>query len=90
MFDDLKNKKPVKLFTDQFRTPISLKDTSRIISELAEMDIKGETINLGAWKEFPDMTSERSCALLLVTIKIFFKKVQRTKFPIIPKLKMFL
>jgi len=47
MFDDLKNKKPVKLFTDQFRTPISLKDTSRIISELAEMDIKGETINLG-------------------------------------------
>ena len=47
MYDELKNKKPVKLLTDQFRTPISLKDVSRIISALAEMDIKGETINLG-------------------------------------------
>jgi dTDP-4-dehydrorhamnose reductase len=47
MFNDLQSNKPIKLFIDQFRTPISLKDASRIISELAKMDIKGETINLG-------------------------------------------
>lgn len=47
MLDDLKNKKPVKLFTDQFRTPISLNDASRIIVELTEMNIKNEIINIG-------------------------------------------
>ena len=45
--NELKNNKLVKLFTDQYRTPISLKDASQIISELVEIDIKGETINLG-------------------------------------------
>jgi dTDP-4-dehydrorhamnose reductase len=39
--------KSVKLFTNQFRTPISLKDASKIIVELANTDLKNETINLG-------------------------------------------
>jgi len=47
MFDDLKNNKPVKLFTNQFRTPIPLIDVSRIITDLAGMDLKSETMNLG-------------------------------------------
>jgi dTDP-4-dehydrorhamnose reductase len=47
MYDELKKNRPVKLFTDQFRTPISLKDAANIITDLAEMDIVGETINLG-------------------------------------------
>lgn len=47
MYDELKNNRPVKLFADQFRTPISLNDASRIIAHLTEMDLKGETINLG-------------------------------------------
>jgi dTDP-4-dehydrorhamnose reductase len=47
MHDDLKNKKPTKLFSDQYRTPISLSDSARIIIELTELDLKGETINLG-------------------------------------------
>ena len=47
IYNELKNNKPVKLFTDQFRTPISLIDASRIIADLAEMDIKEEIINLG-------------------------------------------
>ncbi len=47
IYNELKNKKPVKLFTDQFRTPISLIDASRIIADLAEMDLKEEIINLG-------------------------------------------
>lgn len=47
IYDDLKNGKPTKLFTDQYRTPISLIDASSIIAQLAELDLKNETINLG-------------------------------------------
>ena len=47
MYEELKNGTPVKLFTDQHRTPISLKDASEIIIKIAEMDIIGEVINLG-------------------------------------------
>ncbi|MGB5288876.1 MAG: sugar nucleotide-binding protein, partial [Ignavibacteriaceae bacterium] len=47
MFENLKIRKPVKLFSNQFRTPISLNDASRIIIELASIGVKEETINLG-------------------------------------------
>ena len=47
MNDELKNGRPVKLFTDQYRTPISLQDASDIITKITEIDISGETINLG-------------------------------------------
>jgi len=47
MHDQLKNKRLVKLFNDQFRTPISLEDAAKIIVELAQMDVKSETINVG-------------------------------------------
>lgn len=47
LYNDLKNRKPVRLLTDQFRTPISLKDSANIITDLLEIDLKGETINLG-------------------------------------------
>jgi len=47
MLDNLSNGKTVRLFTDQFRTPISLKDASKIIIELVKMDLKRETLNLG-------------------------------------------
>jgi dTDP-4-dehydrorhamnose reductase len=47
IFNDLKEGKTVKLFTDQFRTPVSLNDASRLIVEFAGTDLNGETINLG-------------------------------------------
>ncbi len=47
MYNKLKKGETVKLFTDQFRTPISLIDAARIISILCEKEIKGEIINLG-------------------------------------------
>ncbi|MDT3697734.1 MAG: NAD(P)-dependent oxidoreductase [Ignavibacterium sp.] len=47
MLNDLKDKKRVKLFTDQYRTPLSLKEAARIISELIAKGIKSETINFG-------------------------------------------
>lgn len=47
MIDSLKNNKPVKLFIDQFRTPISLKETAEIIVRFSNLDVKSEIINLG-------------------------------------------
>jgi dTDP-4-dehydrorhamnose reductase len=47
MFTNLFSKMPVKLFTDQFRTPISLIDASRIITELIDKEDVNGTINLG-------------------------------------------
>ncbi len=47
MYNDLADGKPVKLFTDQFRTPISLIEAAKVISELIQLDIKSEIINLG-------------------------------------------
>ncbi len=47
MFDELRNGNTVKLFTDQYRTPLALKEAARMISELIEKNISGEVINLG-------------------------------------------
>jgi dTDP-4-dehydrorhamnose reductase len=47
MYDDLKQNKPVKLFTDQYRTPLSLLEASRIINEIINPEIKSEVINFG-------------------------------------------
>jgi dTDP-4-dehydrorhamnose reductase len=47
MFINLKQGKQTKLFTDQYRTPISLLESARIINELISIDIKSEIINFG-------------------------------------------
>jgi len=47
MHKDLHQGKPVSLFTDQFRTPLSLIEASRIINEIVSSDIKSEVINFG-------------------------------------------
>lgn len=46
-FIDLKQNRPVKLFTDQYRTPLSLIEASRIINEIVGIDIKAEIFNFG-------------------------------------------
>ena len=47
MYNNFKADKPVKLFYDQFRTPLSLHEASKIIGELCIKDIKSEIINVG-------------------------------------------
>lgn len=47
MLDNFRKGMKSKLFYDQFRTPLSLKEAARIISELIKMEIKGETVNFG-------------------------------------------
>ena len=47
MYNNLKQGKSVKLFTNQFRTPLALHDAARMIKELIQKDIKKEIINFG-------------------------------------------
>lgn len=47
MYNNLKNDKPVKLFFDQYRTPISLQQATKIIGELCGKNTKNEIINVG-------------------------------------------
>ncbi len=47
MYNNLKENKVVKLFSDQYRTPISLYEAARIISSLIKLNVKGEIINFG-------------------------------------------
>jgi len=47
MYKNLKNKNKVKLFYDQFRTPVSLLEAARIIGSLCKINVKGEIINTG-------------------------------------------
>ncbi len=45
--ENLKSEREVKLFSDQFRSPLYVKDAARMIGELIEKNIKGEIINFG-------------------------------------------
>lgn len=47
MYNALKAGKNVKLFYDQFRTPLSLFEAARIINHLCKSDIKNEILNFG-------------------------------------------
>ncbi len=47
MYNNLKAGNTVKLFHDQYRTPLSLTEAARIINELCNKNIKSEVINVG-------------------------------------------
>jgi dTDP-4-dehydrorhamnose reductase len=47
IFNELKNRRPVKLFYDQYRTPLSIWNAARIVSNLLKLNIKNEIINFG-------------------------------------------
>lgn len=77
MYQDLQNEKPVKLFTDQYRTPLSLIEAARIINELASSNARSEVINFGGLERVSRYElGERLCELteldknLLIKIKM--------------------
>ena len=47
MYHNFMNNKPVKLFYDQFRTPLALRDAAELIQELILTDAKDITLNFG-------------------------------------------
>lgn len=87
IYENLKNNKSVKLFTDQFRTPILLEEATTIIAKLALMNIKGETINLGG----KERVSRYELGDLLCEIagfdKSLLQKITMDEFPELPKVK---
>lgn len=77
MFIDLKEGRSVKLFVDQFRTPISLHEAARIISEIVDYDLREEVMNIGGLERLSRYElGERLCSItgfdknLLIKIKM--------------------
>jgi dTDP-4-dehydrorhamnose reductase len=87
MFDSLKNKKPIKLFIDQFRTPISLKDAANIIVDLAGMDLKGETFNLGGLERVSRYELGEILCSLVGLDKNLIQKITMEDVPNFPKVE---
>ena len=87
MYDDLKNKREVKLFNDQFRTPISLSDSARIITEFTEMDLKGETINLGGKERLSRYELGEILCLISGFDKKLLQKITMDEIPNFPNVK---
>ena len=87
MYEDLKNGKPVKLFTNQFRTPISLLDASKIIMELTAMDLKGETINLGGSERVSRYELGEILCSLAGFDKNLLQKITMDEIPNFPKVE---
>jgi dTDP-4-dehydrorhamnose reductase len=87
MYEELLNKRPVKLFTDQFRTPISLIDASRIVTQISDLDIKNEIINVGGIER----VSRYELGEILCSIEGFDKnllqKVRMDDIPNFPKVE---
>jgi dTDP-4-dehydrorhamnose reductase len=50
VYDSFSAGNKMKLFSDQFRTPLALHDAARLIKEMTEKNISGETINFGGNK----------------------------------------
>lgn len=87
MLDDLKNKKPAKLFVDQFRTPISLIDASRIIVDLASMELNKETINLGGLEKVSRWELGEILCSLAGFDKNLMQKIKMDEIPNFPKVE---
>jgi dTDP-4-dehydrorhamnose reductase len=87
MFMDLKQGKQVKLFEDQYRTPISLKEAARIINELVDKNIRSEIINFGGIERVSRYElSERLCEMTNYD-KALLVKIRMDDLPDLPKVE---
>ncbi|MBV6420780.1 MAG: dTDP-4-dehydrorhamnose reductase [Ignavibacteriaceae bacterium] len=87
MYVDLKNRKPIKLFTDQLRTPISLTDASLIIAQLVKMDLINETINLGGTERVSRFEMGEMLCDLAGLDKNLLQKITMDEIPNFPKVE---
>jgi dTDP-4-dehydrorhamnose reductase len=87
MFQDLKQHKKVNLFTDQFRTPLSLIEASRIITQLAKLDLKSEIINFGGLEKISRFElGEQLCEVNKLD-KNLLVKIKMDDIPDLPKVE---
>ncbi|MBE0570042.1 MAG: NAD(P)-dependent oxidoreductase [Ignavibacteriaceae bacterium] len=87
MLDDLKNNKLVKLFIDQFRTPISLTDSSFIITDLIGKDFNKETINLGGTQRVSRFELGEMLCSIAGFDKNLLQKITMDEIPNFPKVQ---
>jgi dTDP-4-dehydrorhamnose reductase len=87
MWENISAAQKVKLFTDQFRTPISLKDASKIIVELAETDVKDETINLGGLERISRCEMGELLCSIAGYDKNLIEKIKMDDIPYFPVVK---
>lgn len=71
LYEQLRNNKPVKVFIDQFRSPISVIEAARLINTMLDRNINGEIINFGG----PERVSRYELAERLCDIAGFNKKL---------------
>ncbi|MCW8813779.1 MAG: NAD(P)-dependent oxidoreductase [Ignavibacteriaceae bacterium] len=86
-FENLRNNKTVKLFTDQFRTPISLNDAARIIVDLASMELKSKTLNVGGFERLSRFEMGTTLCLLAGYDKNLIQKITMNDIPNFPKVE---
>jgi len=87
MYDELRKNKPIKLFIDQFRTPISLNDSAQIITALAGMDFKSETINLGGTQRISRVELGEMLCSIAGFDKYLIQKIKMDDIPNLPKVE---
>jgi dTDP-4-dehydrorhamnose reductase len=84
---DLKNGNKVNLFTDQFRTPLSLPEAARIISELIKLDVKSEILNFGGLERVSRYElGEKLCEVAKFD-KNLLNKIKMDDVPDLPKVE---
>ncbi len=87
LYENLKNNKSVKVFIDQFRSPISVTEAARLISKLIDKDFYGEVINFGG----PERVSRYELAERLCELAGFDKnlliKIKLDDIPQLPKVE---
>jgi dTDP-4-dehydrorhamnose reductase len=87
MNEELKKNKPVKLFVDQFRTPISLQDAATIITKIAQMDITNVTINLGGFERASRYEMGENLCSVAGYDKSLLQKITLDDVPELPKVE---
>jgi dTDP-4-dehydrorhamnose reductase len=84
MYNNLKNGRKVKLFTDQYRSPLSLYEAARTIEILSCSPVHGEIINFGG----PERLSRYDLGIMLSTIAgldvSLIEKISMSDLPDIP------
>lgn len=87
LYEQLSKNIPVKVFTDQYRSPLSLLEAARLISEIVKKDLRNEIINFGG----PERVSRYELAERLCDLKGFNKnlliKIKLDEMPELPKVE---
>lgn len=87
LYEQLSKNIPVKVFTDQYRSPLSLFEAARLISEMVKNDLRNEIINFGG----PERVSryelaERLCDIIGLNEDLLIK-IKLDDMPELPKVE---